>query len=101
MESAGLGGCVCGEEESGKKKDDGRREYDGWVEMFEGEFEVGLFDEFDEDVGEKSYRGERGEEEAERPEKDDFASRVTLSGAKSLWRNCGEILRRFAAQDEN
>ncbi len=85
MESAGLGGCVCGEEESGKKKDDDRREYDGWVEMFEGVFEVGLFDEFDEDVGEESHRGERSEEEAKRPEEDKFTSRVTLSGAKSLF----------------
>ena len=97
-----MGGGVGGEEESGKKKDDCRGEDGGWVEVFERRFEVGLFDEFDEDVREKSHRGEGSEEEAEREKENNFTSRVTLRERtlrpKSLWRNCREILR-FAQND--
>ncbi|MBK6795050.1 MAG: hypothetical protein IPG80_21475 [Anaerolineales bacterium] len=89
-----MGRGVGGEEEKGKKKDDYGREKFLPMEVFEWRFEVGLFDKFDDDVGEKPHRGEGGEEEAKRPEENDFASRVTLSGAthapqggESLWRN--------------
>ena len=54
------------------------------ADVFEGRFEIGLFDEFDEDVGEEPHRGEGGEEEAKRPEEKELRPFVILSGAKNL-----------------
>jgi hypothetical protein len=48
LKSTGLGGGVGGEVESGKKKDDDGGEENIPAEIFEGGFEVSLFDEFDE-----------------------------------------------------
>jgi len=64
LESTRLGGGVGGEEERGKKNDDEGGEDLFPVKVFEKGFEVGLLDKFDEDIGEKSQRGEGGEEEA-------------------------------------